>query len=461
MEQKIFKVEYTSPLGPIPIDWPLVRLKDITSKIGSGATPQGGQRVYLPYRQHYALIRSQNVFDRYFNREGLVFILDEHAAQLQGATVQSGDILLNITGDGVTFGRASLAPLDILPACVNQHVTIIRPIPEFCSSGYLLSYLTHPLIKKYIESFDSGGSRRAITKGHIENFEIPLPSLSEQQAIATILGSLDSKIELNRQMNETLESMARAIFKSWFVDFDPVQAKMEGREPYGMDAETATLFPDSFQDSVLGDIPKGWKVDSIGDVIKVVGGSTPGTKNPAYWENGSIHWATPKDLASLSSPVLLDTERCITELGLQQISSGLLPKGTVLLSSRAPIGYLAITEIPIAINQGFIAMGCDSVLPNHYVLHWLKENMSIIEGRANGTTFQEISKANFRPIPIIIPPNNILERFDNLASVCHKQIVNNLKESHTLTTIRDTLLPKLLSGEIRVKDAEKYADAYL
>jgi type I restriction enzyme, S subunit len=139
--------------------------------------------------------------------------------------VQEGDILLNITGDGVTFGRSCIAPSWILPACVNQHVAIVRVDPTICSPGYLLSYLTHPLVKPYIESFNAGGSRRAITKSHIESFLVPLPPLEVQEQIAAILGSLDDKIELNRRMNETLEAMARALFKSWFVDFDPVRAR--------------------------------------------------------------------------------------------------------------------------------------------------------------------------------------------------------------------------------------------
>lgn len=183
--------------------------------------------------------------------------------------------------------------------------------------------------------------------------EVTLPPLSEQRAIAHILGTLDDKIELNQQMNRKLEAIAQAIFKSWFVDFDPVRAKMEGRQPVGMDAATAALFPNSFEESPLGEIPKGWRVSSIGESVRVVGGSTPSTKEPTYWEGGTICWVTPKDLASLSSSTLLDTERRITELGLQQISSGLLPKGTVLLSSRAPIGYLPIAPSATSYQSRF------------------------------------------------------------------------------------------------------------
>lgn len=308
--------------------------------------------------------------------------------------------------------------------------------------------------------FNVGSGVPTLNRNHIHPLPVSVPSsCSEQHAIAHILSTLDDKIELNQQMNRNLEASAQAIFKSWFVDFDPVRAKMEGRQPSGMDIETAALFPDSFEDSPLGKIPKGWRVASIGESVRVVGGGTPSTKEPAYWDGGTIYWATPKDLASLQSPVLLDSERRITELGLQQISSGLLPKGTVLLSSRAPIGYLAISEIPVAINQGFIAIVCDRELPNHYVLYWTRENMDVIMGRANGTTFLEISKANFRPIAVVIPTQDVLERFTNQVEVIHQQVVNNLRQSRTLTAIRDALLPKLMSGEIRVNEAEQLVAA--
>ena len=197
-------------------------MKDITTKIRSGATPSGGESAYLPQRQRYALIRSQNVFDRYFDETRLAFISDEQASSLSGAEVMPGDLLLNITGDGITFARSCLVPATVLPACVNQHVMIIRVDAQRCEPGYLLSYLTHPNVKPYIESFNAGGSRRAITKGHIESFEVPLPPLPTQHRIADILSALDDKIELNRQINATLEAMAQAVFKEWFVQNESI-----------------------------------------------------------------------------------------------------------------------------------------------------------------------------------------------------------------------------------------------
>jgi type I restriction enzyme, S subunit len=155
----------------------------------------------------------------------------------------------------------------------------------------------------------------------------------------------------------------------------------------------------------------------------------------------------------LSSPALLKTERQITDAGVDQISSGILPKGTVLLSSRAPIGYLAVAELPVSINQGFIAMVCNKRLPNQYVLHWTHENMPTIEANANGTTFMEVSKASFRPIRVLVPGPEVLAAFATAVQPLHDLIVNNLRESQTLVFCRDTLLPKLLSGELQVGGA--------
>jgi type I restriction enzyme S subunit len=270
------------------------------------------------------------------------------------------------------------------------------------------------------------------------------------------LDALDDKIELNRRMNETLEAMARALFKSWFVDFDPVRAKAEGRDP-GLPQPLADLFPDSFEDSELGEIPRGWEVKPIGDLADIVGGTTPSTKNSMYWDGGEHAWATPKDLSALSVPVLLDTERRITDAGLAQIGSGLLPTGTVLLSSRAPIGYLAVAEIPVAINQGFIAMTAKPGMSNLFLLLWASVAREEIISRANGSTFLEISKTNFRPIPVVAPSPEVMQKFEQLARPLYERVVECARESRSLSTLRDALLPKLISGALRVRSPERCA----
>jgi type I restriction enzyme S subunit len=332
----------------------------------------------------------------------------------------------------------------------------VRPNPSRIDSGFLSYFFGLPAFKKHIRAIAVGATMPSLNTSILSDVVVPHPrEITEQHAIAHILGTLDDKIELNRRMNETLEAISRALFESWFVDFDPVHAKAEGRDP-GLPKPIADLFPDSFEDSELGEIPKGWKVMPVGSALTAVGGGTPSTKERTYWEGGKHHWATPKDLSTLSAPILLDTERKITDEGLSQISSGLLPIGTVLMSSRAPVGYLAISAVSVAVNQGFIAMTCDRSVSNYYALNWCHFNMDDIRQRASGTTFAEISKAAFRPMPMIVPTAQTMDDFSNAVRPFYDLIESNLREARTLAAIRDTLLPKLINGEIPVKDAGRF-----
>ena len=324
--------------------------------------------------------------------------------------------------------------------------------PHFCY--FLLKSLN-------LAQFNVGSGVPTLNRNHIHHLAVSIPSdVTEQRRIAHVLGTLDDKIENNRKTAKTLESMAQAIFKSWFVDFDPVRAKMAGESRESIckrlkiTPEILDLFPDRLVDSELGEIPEGWKIGSFADYADIVGGGTPSTKNPDYWFSGIHSWATPKDLSNLSLPVLLATENKITDAGLQKISSRLLPVGTVLLSSRAPIGYLAITQIPLAINQGFIALKSYNCDDNVFLMFLIRHNLDKIIGRANGSIFLEICKTKFKPIQIVSPSQAVLRHFANLAGPLFACIVSLERLSRELTIQRDTMLPKLISGEIRVPDAE-------
>ena len=368
---------------------------------------------------------------------------------------------------------------------LGQNLVLLRSDGKKVYKPYLRWLLNSPFWWAEVRKFINVGAVFTSLKcGDVPNFSLPIPPLDEQIKISDILHSLDNKIEINHKINQNLESMAQAIFKSWFVDFDPVKAKLAAIEA-GEDAEgvtraamraisgktddeldqlqaeqpehyvhlktTAGLFPSAMQDSELGGVPEGWEVKQIGDVVKVVGGGTPSTKNSAFWDGGSHCWTTPKDLSGISSHVLLDTVRKITDAGLAKISCGLLPAGTFLLSSRAPVGYTAIAKVPLAVNQGYIAIPPGGQLSSIFLLHWTRVNLEIIKGRACGTTFQEISKKNFRPIKIAVATTEILNHFDRAVGRLFERIVANEQESRSLTAIRDALLPKLMSGKIRVK----------
>ena len=348
-----------------------------------------------------------------------------------------GDILIARTG--ASTGTNAIY-LEGMPDAVFAYYLIRLKVTSRFISRFVYYFLQSPTYKEHIESIIGGSAQPNANAQQLTDISIPLFHHPEQRAITSILGSLDDKIELNQQMNKTLEAIGKAIFKHWFLDFE---FPNEEGKPYKSSGGEMV-------ESELGEIPRGWRTASIGESVRVVGGTTPSTKESEYWKNGTINWATPKDLSSLSCSVLLNTEHRITTQGLQQISSGLLPKGTVLLSSRAPIGYLAITEILLAINQGFIAMVCDRELPNHYVINWVRVNLELIKSFANGTTFLEINKTSFRPIKVAIPPRNVLQQYLVIIESFHEKVISNLRESIILTSFREYLLPKLMSGKIRV-----------
>lgn len=409
---------YTNPtaLSELPEGWRRKAIEELCENVTTGGTPS--RRNELFYRGYHDWFKTGELKDAYLeNSEEKITsdALENSAAKL----FPPETVLMAMYGDGKTITSLGILRRE---AASNQACCAMIADRKLCEPRFLFYAL-----RRHREDFirlASGGAQRNLSGKLIRRFALNTPPLSEQRVIASVLGALDDKIELNRQMNETLETLAQTLFKNWFTD-------------------------------AANKLPKGWRESTIGEEVRVVGGSTPSTSRPEFWGGGTHHWATPKDLASLTSPVLLDTERKITNAGIEQISSGLLPVGTVLLSSRAPIGYLAIAEVPVAVNQGFIAIVCNSSLPNHYVRLWTQQNMETIKGRANGTTFMEISKSNFRPLPVLVPPQPLLDEFQKQVESLYRRIVSNLQESQTLAALRDALLPKLLSGELRVPQAEQ------
>jgi type I restriction enzyme S subunit len=281
--------------------------------------------------------------------------------------------------------------------------------------------------------------------------EIPVPAVKEQDRINSFIATLDRKIQLNTALASTLERIAQSVFRSWFVDFDPVKAKMAGKKPFGMDDATAALFPDSMEDSELGPIPVGWKLSQIGYEVECLGGSTPSTSNPEFWD-GDICWTTPKDLSKQTGLVTTSSERRITNKGLERISSGVLPVDSVLMSSRAPIGYLSINAVPTAINQGFIALRHNPKFAPLYLLFWLQKNMAEIKNRAGGGTFAEISKSAFKSIPFVVPDEVTLKKFGEISGPILRQLTALTLQNRELIELRDSLLPRLISGELRIPE---------
>ncbi|EHZ2899918.1 restriction endonuclease subunit S [Vibrio vulnificus] len=338
-----------------------------------------------------------------------------------------------------------------LNIALGQNLVLLRSDGKTVYPPFLRWLTRGPYWWNQVNTFiNVGAVFESLKCADIPNFEVKVPSIEEQKKICNCLSALDDKISLNIKTNQTLEQMAQTIFKSWFVDFDPVKAKMNGEQPEGMNAATAALFPEKLVESELGLIPDGWNLSEIGDEVTVVGGGTPSKKNDDFWIDGHIHWTSPKDLSGVQDKVLLDTASKVTEAGLKKISSGLLPVDTVLLSSRAPVGYLALAKVPLAINQGYIAMKCEKQLPPEFVLQWCVHRMDEIKQRASGSTFAEISKKNFKPISVVVPSEDVLSAYQKLVKPLYDAITSNVRQSERLSNLRDTLLPKLLAGEVEL-----------
>lgn len=314
-------------------------------------------------------------------------------------------------------------------------------------------YLTRSdIVHKYAISQMTGTSgRQRVPVAALSHLEIKMPPLSEQRAIAHILGTLDDKIELNRRMNATLEAIARAIFKSWFVDFDPVHAKARGEQPSGMDAETAALFPDAFEDSALGPIPRGWGVNVLDNLVEIISGGTPKTSVSEYW-NGDIPWFSVKDVPAEGDVFVISTEKTITEAGVANSSANILPFGTTIISARGTVGKLALVGVPMAMNQSCYGIRGKISGSDYHAYFLLKSVVAVLQKNTHGTVFDTITRKTFSGVRTLVPPESVIYAFETTVTPLLRRVRRNLYESRTLAELRDALLPRLISGEMRVSD---------
>lgn len=395
------------------------------------------------------------------------------------------------------FGLLKRIPKNFL---VSTGFCVIRGKNKVAYTDFIYWFLSQDHIIKHLQAIaeQSTSAYPSIKPSDLEKLKMTLPSYAEQCAIANILGSLDDKIEQNQNINKILEGIAQAIFKSWFIDFDPVHAKAMALKAglskkqaergamaviagvcspkqfaenfKQMDlklserlsqmnqskqdelAYTASLFPSEFIDSKLSLIPKGWSCKTINKIADVIGGGTPSTKNKDYYcsnEEG-FPWLTPKDLSGYSWKYISEGVKNITDSGLKKSSAKMLPTEAVVISSRAPIGYIAIAENKLSTNQGFKSLVPKNHIDTQILYYWAKSNINKMKAVATGSTFQEITGTSMKNLKIIVSDIVIREQFNNLITASSKSQRIIRHENNILTKIRDALLPKLLSGEIDV-----------
>ena len=402
-------------------NWDEYKLGDICTKIGSGATPSGGGNAYKNIG--ISLIRSQNVRDFSFSNEGLAFIDDGQADKLKGVTVKAGDVLLNITGDSVA--RSCIVTDEVLPARVNQHVSIIR-VNEKVAHNKFVFYFTQFIKPQLLSLAGNGATRNALTKAMIEQLDIFLPPLPEQRAIAATLSALDDKIELNNRINKTLEEMAQTLFKQWFVDFEFPD---ENGQPYKSSGG-------EMEESKLGLIPKGWKKRKLDEFFPVITGkkdaNCAGTEGIYPFFSCSQIQNLFTDSFSFEGPAILlagngdfNVKWCRGKFEAYQRTYVLKPYRIELLG----IFFFVIQHFLSALTAGF-----------------------------KGSVIRFITKGMITNYEVVLPADSELIRIGTIFNAIIVKIDGLKEETKTLSSLRDALLPKLMSGEIRVPIEEVAAD---
>ncbi len=316
--------------------------------------------------------------------------------------------------------------------CIAQDMVAIRADEKKVYPKFLFALLRSQTTQMKISNMHVGTLIPHFKKGDFNKLLLTIPiDFTLQKKIGDYYFNISDKITLNTTMNQTLEAIAQTIFKSWFVDFEPFK---EGK----------------FIESEMGMIPEGWEVKDIGNEVETLGGGTPSTSNSEYWENGTINWFSPTDLTKGNSVFYHQSSKKINALGLANSSAKLFPAYSLMMTSRATIGEIGINIEESSTNQGFITLIPTKKLPLEYLYFWLIAQLPEVHSLASGSTFKEISKSNFRKFKVILPIEPIMKKFITAVKPIFEQIRQNQQQIQTLTTLRDTLLPKLMSGEVRV-----------
>jgi type I restriction enzyme S subunit len=368
--------------------------------------------------------------------------------------LKEGELVLTMTDlskQADTLGYPAIVPKPRGPRFLhNQRLgkVLIKRGAEL-DRGFLFYLLRTAEYRNEVLASATGTTVKHTSPGRILAHKASFPPLAEQKAIAAVLGALDDKIELNRRMNATLEATARALFQSWFVDFDPVRAKLDGRPPAALDPATAALFPASFQESSLGPIPRGWDVCPLSEKIQLLSGGTPKTSEPTYWD-GDIPWYSVRDAPSETDVWVIHTDKHVTKLGIANSAAQVFPEKTTIISARGTVGKLALTAVPMAMNQSCYGVRGIAGYGDYFTYYSLREATAQLQQRTHGTVFDTITTETFKTLDCIFPTPKITAAFDKLVEPLLGQIRANLHQSRTLATLRDTLLPKLLSGELTI-----------
>ena len=455
----------------MPQNWKTYKLGEIievlTDYHANGSYKKLKENVELLDKPDFAvMIRTKNFEQNDFDQS--VKYINEHAYNfLTKSKVFPGDIIMNkIANAGSVYYMPNLKR----PVSLAMNLFLIRLNKELSDSFYVYNYLKKK--EGYIKKFAAGTAAKTITKDAVRNLNIVLPPLPIQRRIASILGALDDKIELNLEMNKTLEAMAMALYKHWFVDFGPFKhtpnpsqegnkkspleggASVEAGGVESKDHNTPVFGSGKFIESELGMIPEGWEVKGILEIADLLSGGTPKTSIGEYW-NGPIKWVSAKDIGSNGTIYIDSTVKTVTKLGIANSAAKILPEDTVIIVARGSVGKYGMISQEMAMNQSCYGLHSKSNYSQpliYLTISWLMEHFKRI---SYGSVFDTITTSTFESTKIVSPPQAIIRLVKSHVDQLFELIKELTIENQTLIVIRDTLLPKLISGEIEVEEAEE------
>ncbi len=365
--------------------------------------------------------------------------------------VEEGDLILS------NSGTAGLPKFMKITACIHDGWQTFTDL-DGIDKEFLYYSLINIRSKLLHNAYDS--TMKNLTLDMVRDAEIILPKLEEQQRISAFLSTIDSKLEINQNINQTLEEMAQSIFKSWFVDFDPVKAKMNGEQPEGMDEATAALFPDQLVESELGLIPEGWEVLPSEKVASVAIGKTPPRKEPQWFSEDSkdVTWISIRDMGNTGT-YALDSSEYLTQEAVDKFNVKVIPDNTLILSFKLTVGRVAITHGEIATNEAIAhyKLSDNARVSTNYLYSYMKQ-FNFDSLGSTSSIAKAVNSKIIKALPVIVPSKEILGCFDTLVKPLFDKIKSNQMENQSLEELRNTLLPKLLSGEVELEQTEELAE---
>lgn len=364
--------------------------------------------------------------------------------QIEKFSLQKGDVV--ITKDSETrddIGMSAYIADDFSNVVLGYHCALIRPKKDLLNGKYLNAFLNSSTARKYFSNFASGsGQRYTLIDSSIKDIMIPVIPLEEQEKIGNVFSHIDAKIENNNIIIHSLEEMAHTIYDYWFLQFEFPNS--DGK-PYKSSGGKMV-----WNEELERNIPEGWKSGRISDLGNIVGGGTPSTTHSEYYTKQGIAWMTPKDFAGSNNIFVSHGGRDITEDGLRNSSATLMPQGTVLMSSRAPIGYLGIASNELCTNQGFKSIVPTKSYCSEFIFFTLQTIMPYIKQFGTGSTFSEVSAGEFASVKVLLPHTKISNAFGEKISSIFAMIKNLEEENQRLSSLRDFLLPLLMNGQVLI-----------